>query len=238
MGSGGRAVADPGGRSVRRGRRPGEEARVDIDFNSSPGPSLGVEVELEIVDRETGRAGQRGQLDPGRDRRPATPRASTPRPSTSCSSAPSRSSPACAPRWPRPGPTCRRPSTRWPPRPTARGLDLDVLGHPPVLAAGRTRRSAPTPGTPSSSRRCSGWPGAWPSSASTSTSASARPSQGGRHRQRPRRLHPPPPGPQRLQPLLGGPRHRPVVVSEQGVRGPAHRRAPGPASRAGRSSSS
>lgn len=27
---------------------------MDIDFNSSPGPSVGIEVELEIVDRETG----------------------------------------------------------------------------------------------------------------------------------------------------------------------------------------
>ena len=62
--------------------------------------------------------------------------------------------------------------------------------------------------------------------------------EGGRHRQRPGRLHPAPPGAVGVEPVLGGPRHRAGVVPQQGVRGPAHRRAARRRSRTGRTSSS
>ena len=231
------ATSDAYGRDERLDRTTNLARRMDIVFNSSPAVEPG----------GRGRArGRRPRHPPARRARrrrswpswarPTAPTA-TRRRSTSCSSAPSRSSPASARRWPRPAPTSRAPWPRSTRRRPSRGLALMCSGTHP-FSHYRDQTISPNPRYARLVDEM-----AWmarrlqifgihyhvgvrsPEKAVAIANALAV-------------LHPALPRPVRVEPVLERARHRAGVEPQQGVRGAAHRRPPGTRSRTGTTSSS
>ncbi len=205
---------------------------MQIDFNSSPGPSLGIEVELELVDAATGELAsaatdiltELGAGHPDGEHPKAKhelfectieiitgvcQNVAEARADLEATLAEVQGAAAGA---------RTRPA---------------LLGHPPVLGVGRPADQPQPPLRPAGRRDAVDGPSA---ADLRGARARGRPlaREGRGHRRRPGRLHPALPGAERLQPLLGGPRHRPGVEPVQGVRGPPHRRAPRAARELGR----
>ena len=129
---------------------------------------------------------------------------------------------ASATPWPRPGPIWRPPSTR-------SGRRADRPGHRPHLLGTHPSRpwtdqtSARTPATPSSSTRWTGWPSGSPIFGVHFHVGVRSPERAVAIANGPGRLHPAPARAVGLEPVLGGSRHRPGVLPQQGLRGPADR---------------
>ena len=209
--------------------------RVHIEFNSSPGPSLGVEVELELVDHDTGELvsaatdilSELGQGHPEGEHPKAkhelfecTIEIITGICDTVAEARADLSATLAE---------VREAADR-------RGIDLLCSGTHPFSTWG-DQKVSPTPATTCCSNEMQ-WMAQRLQIFGVHVHVGVRSRrEGGGHRQRPGRLHPAPAGPVRVEPLLGGPRHRPGLQPQQGVRGPAHRRPARIRSRTGPSSS-
>ena len=210
---------------------------MQIDFNSSPGPSLGIEVELEVVDQRHRRAGQRGHRHPrGAGRGP--PRRRAPEGQARAVRVHGRGHHRRLPdggRGPgRPRGHDRRGARG---RPTRGASTLLCSGTHP-FSHWQDQTVSPNPRYDRARRRDAVDGQAAPDLRRPRPRRHPLAGEGGGHRQRPGRLHPALPGAVGVEPVLGGRRHRAGVEPQQGVRGPAHRRAPGADRELGRTSSS